>query len=494
MTLEYILVRLLNGLYWARNNRPEGRDLVLGTTRTHNRHEPAIFREASRPMHLGVIGLSGVGKTYFLENLIRQDIDHQTGFVVFDVHGDLADSIVAYLAASAATHPELLDRVVIIEPFDSDYSIGFNPLERTPDTSPFVQAQELAHILRSRWETHSFGPRTEELLRSALYTLSTHDLTLLELPHILTNNAFRAKLISSLPERAVIDYWKGRYQRLSEPMKSMVREPLLTRVSAFLADPQIREIVGQRKSTFNFREAIARGLSVVINLSKGKLGENSTVLGSLLFTKLELDVMAQARTPEADRKLFAVYADELQNLVGSNFATLIAEARKYRVSITAGHQYWRQLPPEMRAAMLGVGSRVLFRLNYHDAVELAGELDPTQKQWYTTLLTRLPRGDAIFRTAADRPVPFTVHPHRNTNVTALNIAQLRDRSRALYAARRTAIREDINARYQKELAHLTQQRRGVPNPHRQLLANPRLSPHDNPPRDKHIVSPHSATL
>jgi hypothetical protein len=401
-------------------------------------------------MHLAVMGLSGVGKTYFLENLIRQDIDHGTGFVLFDVHGDLADSVVAYLAERAKTRPELLDRVVLVEPFDADHSVGFNPLELSPGTSAFLQTQELAHILRSRWENRSFGPRTEELLRSSLYTLSIHNLTVLELPRLLTNASFRKRLLGMLAEPAIADYWQGRYEVLSEPMKAVVREPLLTRVSAFIADPQIRDIVGQRKSTFSFRDAMADGSWVIVNISKGRLGENSQVLGSLLFTKLEFDVMARARVPQAERKLFSVYADELQNLAGRNLATLVAEARKYGVSIVTGNQFWRQLSPEVRAAMLGVGSRVLFRLHYHDAGELAGELDPVEKQWYLELLTRLPRGEAVFRSGAERPVPFTVPRHHAPKATATEIENVRQHSRSHFASPRKVVEDDIERRYQQQ--------------------------------------------
>jgi hypothetical protein len=174
------------------------------------------------------------------------------------------------------------------------------------------------------------------------------------------------------------------------------------------------------------------------------------VLGSLLFTKLQLDIMARSRVAERERRLFAVYADELQNLAGQNFSTLIAEARKYAVSVTAGNQFWRQLPPEMRAAMLGVGSRVLFRLHYHDALELAGELDSGEKQWYTELLTRLPRGQAVFRTGSDYPVPFVVTRHKPSRVRPEETEHLRDASRRNFAAPRDSVRQDIDHRYNEE--------------------------------------------
>jgi hypothetical protein len=245
-------------------------------------------------------------------------------------------------------------------------------------------------------------------------------------------------------------------------MKSAFREPLLTRVSSFLSDPQIREIVGQRKSTFSFREALAKGLWVVINLSKGKLGDNSEILGSLLFTKLELEVMARAHTTPAERSLFTVYADELQNLAGRNFATLIAEARKYNVGLVAGHQFWHQLSQEMRSAMLSVGTRVFFRLNYHDARELAGELHPRELQWYISLLTRLPRAQAILRIAEQDPIRLIVSKHAKPAASPAAVEELRGASSSRYASHRAAIRREIEQRFSLRALRVTAKRLGRP--------------------------------
>lgn len=426
-------------------SKPLPRDLVLGEWR-ENPKKLVRLRESLRPTHMGIVGLSGTGKSYFIESLVRQDVDRNTGFVLFDVHGDLADRVLEYIAARAAADRAVLYRTVIVEPFDASHTIGFNPLEQSPDTSPFLQAQGLAHILRVRWETHSFGARTEELLQNALYVLSAHGLTLLELPDLLINGTFRRALVDRLPDRSVADYWKGRYENVSEAMRASMREPVLTRISAFVADPQIRDVVGQAKSTFSFRNAIRQGLYVVVNLSKGKLGEgNAAVLGSLLFTKLELEVMAQARVEEAKRRLFAVYADELQNLVDQNFATLIAEARKYRVSVTAGHQFWGQLPPDMRSAMLAVSSRVCFRLHHHDAQELAGELGVPPGQ-----LTTLARGEAVFRAGAARPIRIRVRRHEPVRASRAAIEWLRSCSRWLYQMPRSEARERLDKRRQQQ--------------------------------------------
>jgi hypothetical protein len=306
---------------------------------------------------LGILGLSGSGKTYFIEHLLRQDIAKKNGFVLFDVHGDLADSILAHLAERANADPEVRKRTVLLEPFDPERTFGFNPLEEQAGVSAFLQAQEFAHILRARWRDENLGPRTEELLRNSLYTLCVNGRTLLDLQRLLTNKSTRRQWSAQLLP-AISRYWTDRYDALSARMQALFREPLLTRISSFVDDPIIRDIVRQRKSTFSFRKAFNEGLWIIINLSKGRLGANSQILGSLLFAKLELEIMSLADVPAARRRLFSVYADELQNLAGSTFGRLVAEARKYNIALVAGHQFWKQLAPPFREAMLAVGAMV----------------------------------------------------------------------------------------------------------------------------------------
>jgi hypothetical protein len=395
---------------------------------------------------MGIVGLSGNGKTYFIEHMIRQDIQHKTGFALFDVHGDLADSIVAFLAERASVDRDVYERAVILEPFDPQRSFGFNPVERNSRTSPFLQAQEFTAMLRQRWGEGLLSPRTEELLRNSLYTLAENDETLLRLPALLGDATVRKRLVQALQPGHVRNYWNERYDRLSSKMQASYREPLLSRVSSFIADPQIRDIVGQQKSTFSFQEAMRSGLWIIINLSKGRLGENSKILGSMLFTKLELDIMALAQVPQESRKLFAIYADELQNLSGDTFGRLIAEARKYRVSLVAGHQFWKQLAAPLREALLAVGSKAFFRLHFHDALELAGELAPMERKRYIRLLTTLERGEIIVRVGNKRAVLISVPAHRTAKPTETDLQQLR----AASAERYTVARADIGDHFEPQ--------------------------------------------
>src|SRR5690348_11268266 len=426
-----------------RRSEPAYAGPVIGIPVIRSGPPALVFPTALRPQHLGIIGLSGSGKSYLLEHLIRQDIQHNIGFVLFDVHGDLADNIIAYLAERAPSQPDIYERTVILEPFDTDRSFGFNPLEIRDGVPAHVQSQEFAHILRTRWYDERFTPRMEQLLRNTLWTLAAGGRTLADFPMVLTNRRFRAELASRINDSGIQGYWAERYDRLSSKMQAVIREPILTRISGFLEDPYVRDIVGQVKSTFSFVTAAERGQWIIINLSKGQLGSNSALLGSMLFAKLELDVMSLARLPRHGRKLFVVYADELQNLAGSTFNRLVAEARKYRVGIVAGHQFWNQLEPHLRDAMLGVGSKAFFRLHYHDAVELAGELAADERQRYIRILTSLGRGEAVVRIGTNRPTLVTIPSHRPPKPSQTELETLRKASDERHTRPRAFVRQEI---------------------------------------------------
>ena len=442
MSFDHFLVWLSNKLRHEPNHQfPKPGDLVLGMGMERDESRPLAFiPHALRPQHLGIVGLSGSGKTYLIEYMIRSDVENNNGVAVFDLHGDLADNIINYLAEIAPFRPEVYERTIIIEPFDKERSFGFNPLQVSGDTSAHLQAKEFTSILRSRLEGDKLSPRMSELLHSSLYTLSVNDETLLGISELLTKEKVRAGMTRKLAGN-VKDYWE-RYNGLSERMQSSFREPILTRLSSFITDPKIRHIIGQKKSTFSFKGAIQNGHWVIINLSKGRLGEeNSTILGSMLFRKLELDIMSMANVPEKERRLFAVYADELQNLTGDTFGRLIAEARKYKIALTAGHQFWRQLEPSLRNAMRAVGSKVFFRLHHQDAMQLASELTASEKDRYVRRLTVLGRGEAVVRIGRGKPMSISIPQYKRGKPTEDELEELRCQS----GVRNTILRSDVEA-------------------------------------------------
>jgi len=228
-----------------------------------------------RLRHLYILGATGTGKSKLLEFLIRQDILTGRGLCLIDPHGDLFQSILHFLAGycSEDNDPEIAEkiskRLVLIDPACTDWVMGFNPLEAI-GVNPYSQALEFMGILKKLWSDAYWGPRMEELMRNTMITLSLHGYTLLEAKTLLTDPLFRGRLVADLPEGEVKEYWLYRYNQLSERMQSTYREPILNRLSVFLSDPSIRIMVGQKKSTINFRQIMDQGKWLLVNLSKGR--------------------------------------------------------------------------------------------------------------------------------------------------------------------------------------------------------------------------------
>ncbi len=327
------------------------------------------IREHERAEHVCVLGKTGTGKSSLLKQFVLQDIAADRGFVFFDLHGDAQRFILSAIAEKErARNVDLSEKLIVIEPADPYRCVGINILERASGQRNFVQISEFAQILKSRWHLDSLGARTEELLRNALYVLSHSGWTLLEIIPLLTEQAFRSGLVAQCDNPEVRGYFENRYDALTHSMQATFREAVLNKVSAFTADPHFRHIVGQRQSSFSVTEAIDNAHWVIVNLDKGRLGEHAFLLGSLLLSKLKNAVFARRH-----QNLFTLYCDEIQNLVASDSSldTLLSEARKKRISVVSANQFLEQFPARMRAAVLAVGTHVLFQLSTDDAAKMS---------------------------------------------------------------------------------------------------------------------------
>src|SRR5579872_4807053 len=329
--------------------------------------------DAKRCEHLAILGKTGQGKSYFLRHLSAQDVRKRNGFVFFDLHGDTMPFLLRLVAAEERrTQTDLSGRLIVIEPGDPEFSIGLNVLEAQQGQHSYVQLAEFAQILKSRWHLESFGARTEELLRNALHVLADNNLTLLELSALLTSTAFRATCLNRVENSEVANYFRTRFDTRSEAMQGVYRDAILNKVSGFTTDQRFRHILGQQRSTFSLLNAMDRGQWVIVNLDKGRLGEQASTLGSLLLTKLKNALFARRH-----RHLFTLYCDEIQNLVAydAGLDTLLSEARKFGISVVSANQFLEQYPPAMRAAIMAVGTHVFFQLSSIDADKIASALD-----------------------------------------------------------------------------------------------------------------------
>jgi hypothetical protein len=332
-----------------------------------------VIPQLKRAEHMAILGRTGTGKSSLLRFLASQDIASGRGFLFFDLHGDATPTLLQLLAQREQTSREdLSTRVIVIEPGDPEFSVGLNVLEAAAAQHSFVQIAEFAALLKQRWHLDSFGARTEELLRNSLLLLSENQLTLLELAPLLTDDAFRARCLRNADNSEARDYFAARYNQASEGQQSMFRDAVLNKVSAFTSDPHFRHILGQQRSTFSLIDAIDGGYWIILNLDKGRLGEHAATLGSLLLTKVKNALFARRR-----RQLFTLYCDEIQNLVAfdSGLDTLLSEARKFGIGLVSANQFLDQYPPQMRAAIMAIGTHILFQLSSGDADKMAAALD-----------------------------------------------------------------------------------------------------------------------
>jgi len=259
--------------------------------------------------------------------------------------------------------------VMLIDPSDKEYAVAFNMLDNENPGNNNIVTSGLIGIFKKIY-AESWGPRLEHILRNTILALlESPGATLLGIPKILADENFRKKVLSTVTDPMVLQFWNGEFANFTEKLRIEAISPIQNKVGQFLSGTTIRNIVGQPKTTIDFRFAMDKGKIVIINLSKGKIGEdNSALLGAMFVTKFQLDAMSRADIAEKDRKDFYLYIDEFQNFATESFSTILSEARKYRLSLTIANQYIAQMPDTVREAVFGnVGTMLSYQVGYDDA-------------------------------------------------------------------------------------------------------------------------------
>lgn len=341
---------------------------------TNFRGDNTVFGtyRADRGRHIYVLGQTGTGKSGALELLTLSDIYYDQGFAVIDPHGDYAQHILSFI-------PERrLDDVVYFNPADTEYPIGFNPLEITDPSLKGHISSELVGVLK-RLFAESWGPRLEYILRYTLLALLDYpNATMLDITRMLTDKKFRQNVINYIEDPVVKSFWVTEFASWNDKFASEAVAPVLNKVGAFTANPMIRNIIGQTKSTFNLRQIMDEGKILIVNLSRGLMGEdNAGILGAMMVTKIQLAAMGRADTPEDQRRQFYLYVDEFQNFATDSFAVILSEARKYALNLTVANQYISQMSEAVRDAVFGnVGTIICFRISPDDAPFLTKYFEP----------------------------------------------------------------------------------------------------------------------
>ncbi len=336
-------------------------------------HQFGLLRR-DRSRHLYIIGQTGAGKSGLLELLALSDTFYNHGYCIIDPHGDFAIDNLRFVPESR------INDVVYFNPADTAYPVAFNPLEVTdPSRKPNI-CSEVIGVLK-RMFGDSWGPRLEHILRYTLLALLDRpETTLLDISRMLTDKDFRKETLDYCTDVTVLQFWKHEFGQWNDKQINESIAPVLNKVGAFTANPIIRNIVGQPKSSFDIRKIMDEGKILVVNLSKGLIGEdNAGILGAFLVTKVQLAAMSRSDIANIeDRRPFYLYVDEFQNFATDSFAVILSEARKYGLNLTVANQYVAQMTDSVRDAVFGnVGTTISFRVSADDAPVLIKQFEPT---------------------------------------------------------------------------------------------------------------------
>ncbi|MFZ4461447.1 MAG: type IV secretory system conjugative DNA transfer family protein [Patescibacteria group bacterium] len=343
----------------------------LGVTNFRGSEVPFGILPNDRRRHVYVIGKTGMGKSTLLENMIYDDIQKGRGVGLVDPHGDLAETILACIPKNRTND------VIVFDPSDYRHPIAFNMLEQVkPELRPIV-ASGLVSIFKKIFGD-SWGPRLEHIMRNTVMTLlEMPDTTIMSIPLMLTMKSYRLKLVAKIKDPSLARFWTSEYEVLEPRQMTEAAAPILNKVGQFLSSPLMRNILGQPKNPFSLRWAMDNGKIIIIKLPKGTIGEDSSaLLGAMMVTKFQIDAMSRADIPEHERRDFYLYVDEFQNFATDSFATILSEARKYKLNLVMANQYIEQMTETVQGAVFGnVGTLVSFQVGFHDATKLSEVLD-----------------------------------------------------------------------------------------------------------------------
>ena len=347
-----------------------GKSVYRGVTRS------VYIGDGDRRRHIYIIGKTGTGKTELLRDMILQDIRGGKGVCLIDPH-DLAEDILAYIP------PERAEEVIYFDPSDTERPMGLNLLEAyTEEQKHFITTSiiNLMYKLYDPYKTGIIGPRFEHAIRNAMLTvMSEPGNTFVEVVRCLTDSKFVQELLPKVRDPIVRRYWTDQIAQTADFHKSEVLDYIVSKFGRFVTNKMMRNIIGQSKSAFDFRQVMDEGKILIINLAKGKIGEeNSSFLGLVLVPKILIAAMSRADVPEEKRRDFYLYVDEFQNFATPDFAQILSEARKYRLNLAVANQFIGQMEEEVKNAIFGnVGTIIAFQIGVTDANFLQHWFSPT---------------------------------------------------------------------------------------------------------------------
>lgn len=369
---------------------PRDQPSLFGVSNFHGSKKRIGIAQADRLSHMYIVGKTGVGKSTLLEILLRQDIVAGRGFALIDPHGDLAERIWEW------TPHALRDRITYLNGPDPTQPFGYNPLRRVrPDRIPLAAAGIL-ETFRKQWP-QAWGVRMEHVLRNALYALlERDDASLPDILRLFSDKKFRKAVARKIENPVVKEFWTTEFENYPARLRADAVAPIQNKLGALLVDPTLFRILVTPVSEVRFRPLMDEGRGLIVNLSKGELGEDAcTILGGLIVTTLGLAAFSRANIALDQRRPFFIYADEFQSLTTLSLVNMMSELRKYGAGLVVAHQHLNQLNPDVRSSVFGnAGSLIAFRVGAEDTPYLAHEFQPT----YTELdLLNLPNQGAYLK-------------------------------------------------------------------------------------------------
>ncbi len=421
-----------------------GRSVFRGTSR------PVYIADDDRQRHMYIIGRTGTGKTEFLKSLMLQDILNGKGLCFIDPHGDAAEEMLTLIP------PHRAEDVIYLDPGDVDRPFGMNMLEfETEDQKHFIVTEILGlmYKLYDPNKTGIIGPRFEHGVRNAMLTvMSIPGNTFLEVMRVMTDENYLREILPHVQDPVVRRYWTDQIAKTADFHKSEVLDYTVSKFGRFVTNKMMRNIIAQSKSSFNLRDIMDNKKILIVNLSKGKIGEeNSNFLGLILVPKILAAAMSRANIPESQRQDFYLYVDEFQNFATETFATILSEARKYKLNLIVANQFVGQMPEEVKNAVFGnVGTLISFRIGVTDANYIQHELKPTFSE---ADLVNIDRFHAYIKTQVhgEPVIPFSLDSTKDMrtwkSLQRQDIADaIKQLSRLTYGRDVKQVEADINQR------------------------------------------------
>ncbi len=420
----------------------EERVTYFAETDARNKKIAFGIKAKDRTKHVYVIGKTGMGKSTLLENMAVQDIKNGEGMAFIDPHGKTADLLLEYIPEKR------IGDVVYFAPFDMDYPISFNVLESVDADKRHLVVSGLMSTFKKIWQD-AWSARMEYILTNTLLALLEYpDATLLGVNRMLSDKEYRKKVISHVTDPSVRSFWVDEFANYTERMAAEAVPAIQNKIGQFTANALIRNMIGQAKSSFDIRKLMDERKILIVNLSKGRIGEtNANLLGGMLITKIYLAALSRADVP--DRVLkglpnFYLFVDEFQSFANESFADILSEARKYKLNLTMAHQYIEQMEEEVRAAVFGnVGTMIVFRVGSYDAEVLEKEFAP---EFTAEDIVNLGFAQIYLKLMIDG---ISSHPFSATTLPPIpqqdnsNVNKVIEMSRKQFASNREQIEKDI---------------------------------------------------